>query len=336
MHELQNEALTLRRRLKDVGLSDPAIKAAWPTWWSEDADASPSAVTELRFSVARKLGLDPRSLLSSNDRPRFVWHDEARFKHLTGKSEEELDAITSFGTVLGTMLVSATDEPLQAKHYSALDLRAILLGNSRFIGLGELLSLAWSLAIPVVHLRVFPSGRKRMAAMVARSGNRNAIMLAKDSMFPAAPAFYLAHEIAHVNLGHLRPNAFWLDVDIDARSSHDEFEVEADQFALELLTGYRQPKVLPTAIRYTAKQVAVAAIEAATLYRIEPGIIAMCFGYTTGRWRTATAALPFIYNDRKPAWIEINKIALTQLNLDRLADDTRSYVTAILGDWSND
>src|SRR5258708_31770465 len=103
-------ALMLRRRLRQVGLSDPAVVAAWPTWWSEDADASPSAVSELRFSIARKLGLDPRSLLDSSDGPKFLWRDEARFKHLTGESESELSAITSFGTALAGILITAVRE----------------------------------------------------------------------------------------------------------------------------------------------------------------------------------------------------------------------------------
>ncbi len=331
----QNGTLVLRRQLKAIGLSDPAIKAAWPTWWSDDADASPSAVTELRFSLARKLGLDPRSLLASSDGPKFVWHDETRFKHLAGESETELIAISSFGKALGGMLSVATREPARGINVSAAELRRILLETARFVGLSELLSAAWSLAIPVVHLRVFPCERKRMAGMTTRTGGRCAIMLAKDSNFPASPAFYLAHEIGHIALGHLSTNPIWIDVDIDARSSVEAEEIAADEFALELLTGYKQPRVLPTASRYTAKQLAEAAMQAADLHRIEPGTLAMCFGYSTGRWRTAHAALPLIYSSDKPVWGEINGVARTQLDLEQLTDDTRSYVSAVLGDGNN-
>jgi hypothetical protein len=160
-------------------------------------------------------------------------------------------------------------------------------------------------------------------------------MLAKDSNFPASPAFYLAHEIGHIALGHLSTNPIWIDVDIDARSSVEAEEIAADEFALELLTGYKQPRVLPTASRYTAKQLAEAAMQAADLHRIEPGTLAMCFGYSTGRWRTAHAALPLIYSSDKPVWGEINGVARTQLDLEQLTDDTRSYVSAVLGDGNN-
>ena len=43
--------------LQQLGLSDAAINAAWPEWWSEAAEPSPSASLDLRFSLARKLGL---------------------------------------------------------------------------------------------------------------------------------------------------------------------------------------------------------------------------------------------------------------------------------------
>src|SRR5262245_58890952 len=79
------DANSLKWSLQKLGFSDTAIDAAWPEWWSVDADASASANAELRFSLARKLGLDPRSLIE-NDEPRFVWR-EAKYKHLTGENE---------------------------------------------------------------------------------------------------------------------------------------------------------------------------------------------------------------------------------------------------------
>src|SRR5437588_12250307 len=72
----RNAASLLRQKLLHLGLTRQAVDAAWPAWWSEEAEASASARVELRFSVARKLGLDPRSLLEDPSQPRFVWHDE--------------------------------------------------------------------------------------------------------------------------------------------------------------------------------------------------------------------------------------------------------------------
>ena len=43
-----------------------------------------------------------------------------------------------------------------------------------------------------------------MAAMTVHAASGNAILLAKDSGYPAQLAFYLAHELAHIALGHLQ------------------------------------------------------------------------------------------------------------------------------------
>ena len=96
-----------RLKLRRFGLSSAAIDAAWPDWWSEAAEASPSAAAELRFSLARKLGLDPRSLLDEDEQPRFVWHDEVAFKHLRTESEWEKAALGSFGVSVARLLLQA-------------------------------------------------------------------------------------------------------------------------------------------------------------------------------------------------------------------------------------
>src|SRR3546814_9837309 len=105
------------RLIRRTGLSESAITAAWPDWWSEAAEASPAAQAELRFSLARKLGLDARSLLGE-DQPRFIWNDSTRFKGFSGDPNAERPVIASFGTALTRMLLQAT--PRSEEHTSEL------------------------------------------------------------------------------------------------------------------------------------------------------------------------------------------------------------------------
>ena len=56
-------AQQLRAQLRSLGLSNAAIDAAWPRWWSAEAESSASARAELAFGVARRLGLEPESLI---------------------------------------------------------------------------------------------------------------------------------------------------------------------------------------------------------------------------------------------------------------------------------
>ena len=333
-----DSASRFRRRLQIMGLSDSVINAAWPDWWSDDADASPSARAELRYSIARKLGLDPRSLLDDDDSPRFVWKDTAHFKHLTGETDIQKWMLTSFGTALGAMLLSGTKASASLEGKSASELRAAILARQPYVRLVDLLSLCWSVGIPTIHLRVFPWPQKRMTAMSVRVGTRNTILLGKDSLYPAQIAFYLAHELAHISLHHLVTDGVIVDLEPDTSAEESRYtdpeEVEADAFALELLTGTPHPVVLPAISGGGARSLAETALSAAEDLQIEPGTLALCFGHSTGDWAIAIGALSYIYTSPKSVWHEVNSIAMRQLSFSSLPDDTVRYLINVMGEIS--
>jgi hypothetical protein len=323
-----------RQRLKGFGLTDPAIDAAWPNWWSDEADSSVSAQAELRFSVARRLGLEPQSLLEDREQPRFIWRDEARFKRLSGETELERAGIASFGVTIANVLIAATTPLAQPSPTSAGALRELILQSQDFVRLTDILSLSWSIGIPVIHLRVFPWPRKRMSAMTLRRGDRHAILVAKDSMYPAHIAFYIAHELGHAFLGHLQPGNVVVDLEDEGLTPAgvDPEEAGADSFALEFLTGAAQPTVLAsTDSRISAAGLADAVLGASLELRIEPGTLALCFGYSTGNWQVANAAMSHIYAIAKPVWREINQVAVQQLVAERMPDDAVPFLTAVMG-----
>lgn len=330
---MTNEAGRTKQRLKQLGLSDAAIDAAWPEWWSDSADPSPSARLELRFSLARKLGLDARSLVDEEGAPRFIWRDEARFKNLSGESDSERAAIASFGRALGSIVLGAGGARQAILPSNAMTIRNSILSSRPFVGLRDLMVLCWAAGIPVVHLRIFPLPQKRMAAMSVRVGDRSAVLLGKDSMYPAPIAFYLAHEIAHIALGHLSRETAIVDLESErlALGGADQEEDEADRFALQLLTGRTDPRVLPAPGAYNAPGLADAVLHSATALHIEPGTLALCFGYSTGNWAVANSAMQFIYSSAKPVWNEVNKLAFRELSIEQIPSDTRPYLQSVLG-----
>ena len=102
---MKGDRKAIRNRLKEAGLSDPLIDAAWPAWWNDDAFASQSAKAELRFAIARKLGLSPESFF--HDDVEFLWKDDARFKHLSNETEDEKSILTSFGISVCRILLQS-------------------------------------------------------------------------------------------------------------------------------------------------------------------------------------------------------------------------------------
>ena len=74
------------------------------------------------------------------------------------------------------------------------------------------------------------------------------------------------------------------------------------------------------------------ALREATALQIEPGTLALCFGYSTQKWETANGALKSIYANATAAWQEVNGIARTQLELDEVPADTARFLTTVLGE----
>lgn len=324
----------LRKRLKQFGLADAAITAAWPRWWSQEADASRSAQAELRFGIARRLGLDPVSLLGDEDEPRFLWRQEARFKHLSAEDEREQAGIASFGRALATAIApSAPESGGDLAGYEAGELRQELLARGlQFIGLDTLLALSWGVGVPVVHLRVFPWPQKRMAAMTVRVNERSFILLGKDASYPPWIAFYLAHELGHVALAHVEPGHAIVDLDIGEKiAASDQEEADADTWALELITGRPKLEVTSADENRSAAELARIALGAAGELRIEPGTLALAFGYTTGEWPLVNGALKRIYDQPGEVWRIINAYARDQLNLEQAPGDAADFVGEVLG-----
>ena len=325
---MANDEDTLIERLRKAGISLAAIRAAWPSWWSEDAAASPSGRAELRFALARRLGLEPKPLLG--ERVEFVWNDEARFKHLSAQDLAQKAALTSFGMSVGRLLLRAT--PAGETVIAAPDvIRDAILSTSPFVDLGSLIATCWALRVPVIHLRVFPLEAKSMHAMVVRVEGRFAILLGRDAGYPAPVAFTLAHELGHVMLGHLADAPALVDLEDPALATDgDQQEDEADRFALALLTGSPEPDIQTNLDHFNAPTLAAAVLDAAGRYAVEPGTLALCLAHRKRAWPVAMSAMKFIYSQRKPAWREVNGIADSELDWDALGEEAGHYLRNIM------
>ena len=323
------DAEKLIEQLLGAGLSHSAIEAAWPSWWSDEAGVSPSGRTELRFALARRLGLEPKPLLG--ERVKFVWNDEARFKHLTTQSAAQRAVLTSFGMSISRALLRATPS-IPITRLSALTLRTAILSGNRFVDLNSLIATCWAIGIPVIHLRVFPLEAKAMHAMVVDVKHRHAVLLGRDASYPAPVAFTLAHELGHIMLGHLGDAPALIDLEDPALSTDvDEQETEADRFALELLTGSAEPDIQTSIEHFNAPTLATSVLQAAEQYDIEPGTLALCVAHRKGLWAVAMSALGFIYSEKKPVWREVNAIANAQLAWDELGEEASHYMKNVIG-----
>jgi len=322
-------SLAIRNALLSAGLSDQAVDAAWPSWWTQDLEGDRSGEAELRFELSRKLGLSPRSLMG--ERVEFVWDDEAFFKNLSAEDEKHRAALTSFGMTIGRHLLRATEAERGVAGLSATALRSAILSSNRFVDLNSLIAACWGLGVPVAHLRLVPLLRKSMHAMVIGAEERQAILLARDAKYKAQAAFTLAHEIGHAALGHLGGAPAIVDMEDPAKLvGGDKEETEADKFALELLTGNPEPDIRIEARRFTGAALAKAVREVGPEHRIDPGTLALCVAHTRDAWPTAMAALKLLYPNQPPSWEHVNLVADSQLRWDLLSDSSSSWVREVM------
>jgi hypothetical protein len=270
--------------------------------------------------------------LLERDEPRFVWK-AATFKDLSATSEAERAAVVSYGTSLASTLLSAVPDANPLPDLTASRVRAGILAGSPVVGLQDLLSLCWGIGVPVVHLKIFPLQAKRMCAMAVRVRGRHAILLAKESNYPAQIAYYIGHELGHIAGGHLvsQPAVVDLEDPLSVNGGSDAEEQEADRYALELLTGQAEPIVTTDAQKFTGAALAKAVMATGPQEHIEPGTLALCFGHSTKRWDKVFAALKKIYPGVPPVGPAINQIAFSQLQLDSLSEEAQEFLRAATG-----
>lgn len=320
----------LRKRLREAGLAKRYINAAWPTWWTDAAEQSASARAELRFVLARSLGLNARALVDG-DQVTFASALGARFKGLSVSDAAEHRAVLSFGQSVATLLGTATVAEA-APSISAERLRAFLLQNRTLPTFRSLIAVCWQLGIPVAYLDVTPLEAKRMHAMAVRHGARGIILIAIKDTLLAKAAFTLAHELGHIMLGHLADEPAYIDMeDPLSRTNRPPEEDAADQYALQLLTGRPQPIITTSVDDYTAAQLAQSARRTGATELIDPATIALCDGYRTGDWARSIAACQMIQRRGVDTAFEANTYAERQLDFDLLGEDGRTYLRRILG-----
>lgn len=320
----------LRRELREAGIANAAINAVWPEWWSSEAKDSLSATAELTYTVARRLGLSPRALFDGS--PQFLWHDSTKFKNLGTTTDRDQAILASFGTAVGRCALSATPGEVFPQITSAQRVRDAILSHAKFVDVTELLKFCWTLGLPVIQLRVFPLQAKRMQAMTVKVEERYAILLGFESRYYARVAYILAHEIGHILLGHLEHSDSLLDMDDPLTIGNlDAEEIGAERAALVLLTGREDPKVIANLQSYNSRQLAQAAVDAANKERIDPGMLALCQGYATGKWTQTYGALKRIPPGEQQVGKEINELAANQFDWGALSLANRDYLAQVIG-----
>jgi len=165
---------------------------------------------------------------------------------------------------------------------------------------------------------------------------RPIVFTARKPTHSAQIAFYIAHELGHIALGHVKDGSAIIEaLAFDAEETDDGVPVDveeaaADEFAFELLTGNPKFTVDGPLTRGTADELAKTALQAGGQLQVDPGFLVLCFGRTTGRWPVAVAALKELKDQAGSVPRLINAALRGQLDMDLLSFDDQAYIDAVV------
>lgn len=115
-------------------------------------------------------------------------------------------------------------------------LSAALSQGRACISLEDLIGYSWDHGLPVVHVRNFGANTKKMDAAVLNVDGRPFVAICRNDKPYAKTAYKVAHELAHVALGHWQDYSMIADVALDSVDV-DPTERDADLFACALVFG---------------------------------------------------------------------------------------------------
>jgi IrrE N-terminal-like domain len=285
------------RRLRAVGLAKPYVRdVALPEWWEDSLASNPAGYAQFLMMLSRHLGLDLRSLQKPEAPLRLQDFGLCKYKKRAGTTDDELQLSRVIATRAAQIAGAAVEGKYQPISAHACDVRQAILENSQWVGFDELLAYCWSLNVPVLHVNLFPRAAKRADGFTLRLHDRPVIVLCRNENQPSWLLFILAHELGHIACGHVPENGAIIDERVKENEADDE-EREADQYALELLTGRPTTSIGINGRWPNARMLAENATHLGRSLSIDPGHVVLNYAHTMGSnfFGVARAALNLLF-----------------------------------------
>jgi Zn-dependent peptidase ImmA (M78 family) len=321
-------------RLSKIGFPQQFVQdQVLPDWWCSEFEESAGAVIEAASYAARRLSLDLNSILYNEESIAFTPIGQPKFKSQQGSDSEKMAIPTALSHRIAELVAYACISKYQSLVGVPISqIRKDLIENSGVISLDSLLKFCWSNGIPVIHCNNFPQNTAKFHGMTTWIKNRPVIVISFKDLSPSRLLFIVAHELGHIYKGHLSiESEVMIDQQIDL-DSVDEEEIEANEFAGELLLGaanmsYYFPK------QYNGQNLANYCRRIATRDQISPGLIAWNYAWKDPlekkRWGLARKAASILEpGDNAPA--QINHYLQNKIDWDLLSEDNQDHLKSFL------
>ncbi len=283
----------LHDRLKQRGFSWPFVRSfVLPDWWQDEMADNETDLALAEAYIAKQLGFSAEALRQRGRRLGPPPMAEVRFKRYKNEIDDKVraSALVAWRAAQIVVRTLKADVPAFRGRRPAQEIRESILRRHEYANLDSMLEYCWESGIIVLQLAHTPPDGKRFDGLAAVVRGRPIIVLA--SRRDSAPwlAFYVAHELGHIMLGHVRSGGGALiDKSLASATGQDTDEREADKFALELLSSLAQPRIRD--LKASATRLALIAAGSARNLGVDPGVFTLIYAKSNNRWGVAQNAL---------------------------------------------
>ena len=320
----------LYTRLSKVGFDSKWLRAVvLPDWWDDALAAIPFNRAAAEAAISGFLGIPLRALRDPGAALAKPTVTDVCFKRNRKTAVRELATALQVARQTAKIVASVVGNlPPFAWGQSAKHVRETILDSNPTVTLDGLVEYCWSRGIAVIGVTGFPKKAKRFDGVAMYEGIRPVVILSSNRDGPAWLAFHLAHELGHLMLGHVRPgDSAILDANLSA-GVKDDTELEADEFALEVLTGspvgilfersgHKACEVGPLAVQFVRDQ----------SLKIDPSVIVLIYCKSTDYWGVAQGALEAIGAAKGGQEVIATALA-NHLDFENLSDAETRFLSA--------
>lgn len=274
----KNPMQPLYDKLSTAGFKKSLVSKLLPEWWNDEVASTPSGYQGAALRLAKLFSLRYTSLMDAG--PAEFSLAGRCFKRQCHIDETRLNQASALASLSARLALRAFDRHFEGQAPSAAEIRSHLLSRGApWINFNTLVDYCWELGIPVIFVPSLPA--PKMQGLALKIDGRPTIVLTSGRKYGYL-VFDLAHELGHIALGHVSDNAWVIDEKIDAHPKPNldqiNIEAEANEFALELLTGNRNAK-FTAKTRLTGTQLARHSIEYGRRNMIDPMHIALNYAF---------------------------------------------------------
>ncbi|MBE9139313.1 hypothetical protein IQ254_19275 [Nodosilinea sp. LEGE 07088] len=323
--------------LESAGFPRSMQNVLLPEWVTPEVLSDTAASLEIAAILAKRLGLRASPLFDASPRVESLRRRDVKYKRSIPNKSRNLTASTAIAVSVAESIASACRAEFDPFVGSAEALRKEVLdvfpGN--WLGLRNLLMSCWSHGVPVAYLTELGIGVAKMDGMVIHTDSRPVIILSKVSPLWAWQLFILAHEVAHLALGHVAPNEILIDEELSEDSyalrDSDLDERAADIFAIELLNGRSNATYTSSDHQINFRELAHSAFEHGKAHHIDPGHIVLNFANQSGKWDVGIAAAKVLQDQKPPASEVINQAMWGGIDPEVLPPETLEFLGRATG-----